>query len=80
MPLPKDIAFLKNKLVRTSLCSSKLTEFIEQSEKNYQMIHEYARNYVEKSKNWEKMKDNSKRNRTNDGNSNKRSPYTSSDN
>jgi len=29
------------------------------------LIHEYAKDYIEKSKDWEKMKDNSKRNRKN---------------
>ena len=43
IPLPKDIQFLKDRLVKNEKCSRKFMNLIEDCSKNYEFANEYIR-------------------------------------
>ncbi len=61
--LPKDVSFLMQRLGNQDRCSKKFKNFLNLTVKNYNLIDEYAREYLEDAQNWENMKSNFKRNR-----------------
>jgi hypothetical protein len=61
--LPKDVSFLMQRLGDYDKCSKKFKNFLSLTITNYNLIDEYAREYLEGAQNWENMRTNFRRNR-----------------
>jgi hypothetical protein len=78
--LPKDMSFLMQRLGSQDRCSKKLKNFMSLTVKNYNMIDQYAREYLEEAQNWENMRSNFRRNREKEASKYEPKAFRSKDN